>query len=83
MKKILLTIFLILFSFSYAHASEFCAGFEQGYIRGYQQAKNTNNKVEEQVKVDWIIYLEPPKYKRHYVNGICVWSCSDFPQILL
>jgi hypothetical protein len=42
MKKFLLTIFIILFSISSANASEFCAGFEQGYVRGYQQAKNTN-----------------------------------------
>ncbi len=44
MKKLLLTIFLILFSISYAHADryEFCDGFEYGYISGYQSAKNTN-----------------------------------------
>ncbi len=42
MKKILLSIFLVLFSISTAQAySEFCAGFKAGYITGYKQAKNT------------------------------------------
>lgn len=41
MKKLLITIFLVLFSISTAHAySDFCAGFEQGYITGYKKAKN-------------------------------------------
>ena len=43
MKKILLSIFLVLFSISTAQAySEFCAGFKKGYITGYKQAKNTS-----------------------------------------
>ena len=44
MKKFLLTIFLILFSISVAHAGfyEFCEGFKGGYITGYKQAKGTN-----------------------------------------
>ncbi len=42
MKKLVLTVFLILFSISTAHASQFCAGFKQGYITGYKQAKNTS-----------------------------------------
>ena len=43
MKKILLSIFLVLFSFSTAQAySEFCAGFKQGFVTGYKQAKNTS-----------------------------------------
>jgi hypothetical protein len=43
MKKILLSIFLVLFSISTAQAySEFCSGFKQGYITGYKQAKNTS-----------------------------------------
>ena len=42
MKKLVLTVFLILFSISTAHASQFCSGFKQGYITGYKQAKNTS-----------------------------------------
>lgn len=43
MKKLLLSMFLILFSISTAQAySQFCAGFKQGYITGYKQAKNTS-----------------------------------------
>ena len=38
---IALTIFSILFS-SAALASQFCAGFEAGYITGYKQAKSTS-----------------------------------------
>ena len=41
MKKLVLTVFLILFSISTAHASQFCSGFKQGYITGYKQARNT------------------------------------------
>ena len=43
MKKILLSIFLILFSISSAQAfSQFCNGFQAGYKSGYKQARNTS-----------------------------------------
>ena len=43
MKKLLLTIFLVIFSISNAYAyNEFCNGFKKGYVTGYKQAKNTN-----------------------------------------
>ena len=43
MRKILITIFLLLFSISTAHAySQFCNGFKAGYATGYKQKKNTN-----------------------------------------
>jgi hypothetical protein len=43
MKKILISIFLILFSITSAQAySQFCNGFKAGYITGYKQARNTS-----------------------------------------
>ena len=43
MKKILISIFLILFSITSAQAyTEFCNGFKAGYNTGYKQAKNTS-----------------------------------------
>ena len=33
--------FILLFSVT-VYASQFCAGFEAGYITGYKQAKNTS-----------------------------------------
>ena len=43
MKKILISIFLILFSITSAQAyTQFCNGFKAGYITGYKQAKNTS-----------------------------------------
>jgi hypothetical protein len=39
--KILMLIILSVFSIK-SFASDFCAGFEQGYITGYKQAKGTS-----------------------------------------
>jgi hypothetical protein len=44
MKKIVLILLSTFFMFSFASAGnyEFCAGFKQGYVSGYKQAKNTS-----------------------------------------
>ena len=44
MKKLILIILSSVFIYSLATAGnyEFCAGFKQGYISGYKQAKNTS-----------------------------------------
>jgi len=39
-KLVIAAIFLSIFSTS-VYASQFCAGFEAGYITGYKQAKGT------------------------------------------
>ncbi len=39
--SIITTVFLSIFSVS-VYASDFCAGFEAGYITGYKQAKSTS-----------------------------------------
>ena len=41
-KLSLLTAILILFFAVTVYASQFCAGFEAGYITGYKQAKGTS-----------------------------------------
>ena len=44
MKKIVLILLSTFFMFSFVSAGnyEFCAGFKQGYVSGYKQAKNTS-----------------------------------------
>ncbi|MDN7125082.1 hypothetical protein J6I90_09340 [Pseudidiomarina sp. 1APP75-32.1] len=38
----LVAVLLVFVSEVYASTAQFCAGFERGYVAGYQQANNTN-----------------------------------------
>lgn len=41
-KKAILAFVFLAFQWTSAYASQFCDGFEQGYISGYKQAKNAS-----------------------------------------
>tara|TARA_B100001057_G_C22512951_1_gene818674 strand:+ start:55 stop:300 length:246 start_codon:yes stop_codon:yes gene_type:complete len=81
MKKILLTIFLLLFSISTAHAySQFCNGFKAEYAVGYKQKKKTNiNPIPPICPIQPIKgYGDPPSDYEHgytlgYQKGLTAW----------
>ena len=81
MKKILLIIFLLLFSISSAHAySQFCNGFKAGYAVGYKQKKNTNiNPIPPICPIQPIKRSgDPPSDYEHgytlgYQKGLTAW----------
>jgi len=72
MKKIIFTIVLITLLSVSAFASEFCNGFERGYITGYKQASGSSlNPLTPLCPLQPLKGLNDPKsdYEHGYIIG--------------